>query len=502
MNTNTLNAGSVTFGTATVSGLTSLQNTTLTNGTSTNFASTGLLSFSTATGTQILANIGTFSTATVSGIAVCLANGVGCPSGTVLSDTLQSVTARGSFTTTTVQFFGGLTTSNLTATGTTSLQNTTATNLASTGLLSFVSATGSTLNANFASFASATVAGQGICLQNGVGCPSAAAEADTLASVTNRGAFATTTLTLFGGLTTSNLTATGTLSVTGVSSLAGVTFTNATGTNATTTNFFATNLGFSNATGTSLNVNALSAGSAVLGTVTVSGSTSLQNTTLTNGTSTNFASTGLLSFSTATGTQILANIGTFSTATVSGIAVCLANGVGCPSGTVLSDTLQSVTARGSFTTTTVQFFGGLTTSNLTATGTTSLQNTTATNLASTGLLSFVSATGSTLNANFASFASATVAGQGSVSRTVLAVLRLPLKPIPSLRSRTVEPLRPQPSRSSAASPLPTLPPPARSRLQAFPPLPELPSPMPPAPIRLPPIFLVRTSVSQTLQEPL
>ncbi|QQR60514.1 hypothetical protein IPH19_03830 [Candidatus Uhrbacteria bacterium] len=412
MNTNTLNAGSVTFGTATVSGLTSLQNTTLTNGTSTNFASTGLLSFSTATGTQILANIGTFSTATVMGVAVCLQNGVGCPSGTVLSDTLQSVTARGSFTTTTVQFFGGLTTSNLTATGTTSLQNTTATNLASTGLLSFVSATGSTLNANFASFASATVAGQGICLQNGVGCPSAAAEADTLASVTNRGAFATTTLTLFGGLTTSNLTATGTLSVTGVSSLAGVTFTNATGTNATTTNFFATNLGFSNATGTSLNVNALSAGSAVLGTVTVSGSTSLQNTTLTNGTSTNFASTGLLSFSTATGTQILANIGTFSTATVSGIAVCLANGVGCPSGTVLSDTLQSVTARGSFTTTTVQFFGGLTTSNLTATGTTSLQNTTATNLASTGLLSFVSATGSTLNANFASFASATVAGQG------------------------------------------------------------------------------------------
>jgi hypothetical protein len=547
LNVNALSAGSAVLGTVTVSGSTSLQNTTLTNGTSTNFASTGLLSFSTATGTQILANIGTFSTATVSGIAVCLANGVGCPSGTVLSDTLQSVTARGSFTTTTVQFFGGLSASNITATGTTSLQNTTATNLAatgllsftsatgtslnsnnaaigilsfgnatgatlnanvlsattvtstamfvngvavclangtncstagldtlqsvtargsfttttvqffgglsasnitatgttslqnttatnlaSTGLLSFVAATGSTLNANFASFASATIAGQGICLQNGVGCPSAAAEADTLASVTNRGAFATSSVTLFGGLTTSNLTATGTLSVTGNSSLAGVTFTNATGVNATTTNFFATNLGFSSATGTSFNSNALSAGSVTLGTATVSGLTSLQNTTLTNGTSTNFASTGLLSFSTATGTQILANIGTFSTATVSGVAVCLANGVGCPSGTVLSDTLQSVTARGSFTTTTVQFFGGLTTSDLTVTGTASLQNTTATNLAATGLLSFTSATGtslnsnnaaigilsfgsatgSTLNANFASFASATVAGQG------------------------------------------------------------------------------------------
>jgi hypothetical protein len=452
LNANTFNGGSVTLGTATVSGLASLQNATLTNGTSTNFASTGLLSFSTATGTQIFANIGTFSTATVMGVAVCLQSGVGCPSGTVLSDTLQSVTARGSFTTTTVQFFGGLSASNITATGTTSLQNTTATNLASTGLLSFTSATGtslnsnnaaigilsfgsatgSTLNTNFASFASATVAGQGICLQNGVGCPSIAAEADTLASVTNRGAFATSSVTLFGGLTSSNVTATGTLSVTGNSSLAGVTFTNATGTNATTTNFFATNLGFGSATGTSLNTNTLSAGSVVLGTVTVSGSTSLQNMTLTNGTSTNFASTGLLSFSTATGTQILANIGTFSTATVSGVAVCLANGVGCPSGTVLSDTLQSVTARGSFTTTTVQFFGGLTTSDLTVTGTASLQNTTATNLASTGLLSFTSATGtslnsnsaaigilsfgsatgSTLNANFASFASATVAGQG------------------------------------------------------------------------------------------
>jgi hypothetical protein len=230
-------------------------------------ATLGLLSLvsNTVTSTSIAANIGTFATATVMGSAVCLASGVGCPAGTVLSDTLQSVTARGSFTTTTVQFFGGLTASNITATGSTSLQNTTATNLASTGLLSFTTATGSTLNANFAQFASATVAGQGICLQNGVGCPSVASEADTLASVTNRGAFATSSVTLFGGLTASNISATGTLSVTGNSSLSGLTFTNATGVNATTTG----RLSFNIATGTSLLTNALTFGSGIGGTLNI-----------------------------------------------------------------------------------------------------------------------------------------------------------------------------------------------------------------------------------------
>jgi hypothetical protein len=298
------------------------------------------------------------------------------------------VTARGSFTTTTVQFFGGLTTSDLTVTGTASLQNTTATNLAATGLLSFTSATGtslnsnnaaigilsfgsatgSTLNANFASFASATVAGQGICLQNGVGCPSASAEADTLASVTNRGAFATSSVTLFGGLTASNFTATGTTSLQST----------------TATNLAATGLlSFTSATGTTLRANT--------------------------------ATIGLLTYGNATGATLNANVISAVTVTstamfVNGVAVCLANGTNCS--TAGLDTLQSVTARGSFTTTTAQFFGGLSASNITATGTTSLQNTTATNLASTGLLSFVSATGSTLNANFASFASATVAGQG------------------------------------------------------------------------------------------
>jgi hypothetical protein len=497
LNTNTFTAASVTLGTVTVSGSTSLQNTTLTNGTSTNFASTGLLSFASATGTNLTANIGTFATATVSGVAVCLANGVGCPSGTVLSDTLQSVTARGSFTTTTAQFFGGFVAASSSVTGTLNVAgalnvtgassltglaftNATGTNVTSTALSVlgtglFTNATASTLQANFASFASATVAGQGICLQNGVGCPSTSAvEVDTLQSVTNRGAFTTTTLTLFGGLTTSNLTATGTLSVTGNSSLSGVTFTNATGSNVTTTNLFATNgeitnlvastltaasfnatnltwsnatgtnttstnlfgtnLGFTNATGSSLNTNTFTAASVTLGTVTVSGSTSLQNTTLTNGTSTNFASTGLLSFASATGTNLTANIGTFATATVSGVAVCLANGVGCPSGTVLSDTLQSVTARGSFTTTTAQFFGGFVAASSSVTGTLNVAgalnvtgassltglaftNATGTNVTSTALSVlgtglFTNATASTLQANFASFASATVAGQG------------------------------------------------------------------------------------------
>ncbi|MBU0999758.1 hypothetical protein KKG24_05715, partial [Patescibacteria group bacterium] len=57
------------------------------------------------------------------------------------------------------------------------------------------------------------VGGQSVCLADGTNCPSGFTETDTLLSVTNRGSVATATLTLYGGLTASNVTATGTTSL-------------------------------------------------------------------------------------------------------------------------------------------------------------------------------------------------------------------------------------------------------------------------------------------------
>ncbi|QQR60428.1 beta-propeller domain-containing protein [Candidatus Uhrbacteria bacterium] len=53
----------------------------------------------------------------VGGVSVCLSNGTNCPAGSG-TDTLQSVTARGSFTTTTAQFFGGFVAASSSVTGT------------------------------------------------------------------------------------------------------------------------------------------------------------------------------------------------------------------------------------------------------------------------------------------------------------------------------------------------------------------------------------------------
>jgi hypothetical protein len=87
-------------------------------------AATGTISnfnFLNATGTFFSAATGTFGAVTtsnlwVTGQLVCLANGVNCPGG--VFDTLQSVTSRGSFTTTTLQFFGGFVAASSSVTGT------------------------------------------------------------------------------------------------------------------------------------------------------------------------------------------------------------------------------------------------------------------------------------------------------------------------------------------------------------------------------------------------
>src|SRR3989344_3454665 len=132
-------------------------------------------------------------------------------------------------------------------------------------------------------------------------------------------------------------------------------------------------------------------GLSVAGTSTLQGVT-WTNATGTNTTSTNLASTGLLTFNTATGVQLIANIGTFATATVMGQGICLSNGVNCPASvTTETDTLASVTQRGASATTTVTLFGGLVTSNLTVTGTTSLidgvfRSVTGVNMALTNLI--------------------------------------------------------------------------------------------------------------------
>jgi len=288
----------------------------------------------------------------------------------------------------------------------------TSTNLFVSGLTSSTN-----LNANIASFATATVAGQGICLSNGLFCSTGSVtEADTLQTVSNRGSFTTTTLSLFGGLTTSNLTATGTTSLQNTiitngtttnfavtnfvnsnlvpaadlafslgtasnrwnASLGDVTSTNVTTTNLSATNAFINTLGvttfsassgtitnflFANATGTNLFVTNFTATN---GTIT---SLSAVSVTTTNLLAASTTVTGTLTANNATASTLQANSATFATATVSGQAICLSNGVGCPSGAAEADTLQTVSNRGSFTTTTLSLFGGFVAASSSVTGT-------------------------------------------------------------------------------------------------------------------------------------
>ncbi|HWQ99564.1 MAG TPA: hypothetical protein VN397_01805, partial [Candidatus Methylomirabilis sp.] len=219
------------------------------------------------------------------------------------------------------------------ATGT----NTTSTNLYAANLL-WNGATGTNLLiTGSASTSQLSVGGYAVCLSNGTNCPSGIVESDTLASVTQRGATATTTVTLFGGLLTSSLTATGSysfvdgvernatsvniattnLTVTGTSNLNLVTWNGATGTNlyvsntlgaatGSFTNLTATNALFTNTTSTNANLTNL----------IVSGLTTLQNTTFTNATGTTLSLTGSLSAASTTVTTL-----NFTNATGSNIFV-------------------------------------------------------------------------------------------------------------------------------------------------------------------------------------
>jgi hypothetical protein len=134
--------------------------------------------------------------------------------------------------------------------------------------------------------------------------------------------------------------------------LTNITWVNATGTNTTSTNLFATTFGFTNATGDSLTSNI-----ANINTLTsVNGS--ITTLTSTSGTITTF------NFENATGSSLYAN--TIQATTVSstamfvnGVAVCLASGTNCPTGT--TPNLQTVTNAGNTTTNAIQFAGGTST---------------------------------------------------------------------------------------------------------------------------------------------
>lgn len=154
----------------------------------------------------------------------------------------------------------------------------------------FANSTSTNLSFSSASGSSLLIAGKQVCLADGTNCApvSIPASTSTLQDVTTNGASTSHLISAFGGVTTSNLTATGT------TSLQGMTFTDATGTNVTSTNLFASQGTFTNAQATNL--------------------------AFASGTSTNW-----FGFNTASGTNL-----SVSTLLVNGESVCLLSGTNCP----------------------------------------------------------------------------------------------------------------------------------------------------------------------------
>ncbi|MFZ2804544.1 MAG: hypothetical protein WA001_04950, partial [Patescibacteria group bacterium] len=244
----------------------------------------------------------------INGTEVCLLDGTDCPTGT--TPNFQTVTNTGNTTTNSIVVFGGITTSNLTATGTTSLQGTTMTNATAT---------------NFAVTGNVT---------------------SDLVPITD-----------------------GTLSLGSPTLRWNGNFNNTTSTNATTTNLFATN--------------------ATVGSLTIQSAFNPTNLTWVNATGTNTTSTNLAVLSSAY----------FATSTfINNTPICLADGTNCPSGT--TPNFQTVTNTGNTTTNAIQFNGGTSTGgflvqgNLVVSGTTAVQNITGanatfTNMAVTGQANLV-----------------------------------------------------------------------------------------------------------------
>ncbi|MEI7512930.1 MAG: hypothetical protein WCK01_05765, partial [Candidatus Uhrbacteria bacterium] len=233
----------------------------------------------------------------VGGQLVCLANGTNCLG--TSGSSLEAVSNIGASTTHQLYFFGGFmgasstVTSTFTVLGTSNLQNVTATQVTTTYLYA-TTASSSALFASNATFATATVMGQAVCLENGVGCP-ATSQSDTLASVTDRGAFATSTLQLYGGFIGASSTVTSTFTVLGATTLGTLNGSDATFASVTSTSWF----GFGSASGSTLNATSIK---------------------------------------------------------VNGVSVCLADGTNCLGAT--ASTLQQITDNGATTTNQLHLVGG------------------------------------------------------------------------------------------------------------------------------------------------
>jgi hypothetical protein len=292
----------------------------------------------------------------VSGQSVCLNDGTNCSSLTE-SDTLQEVVARGATTSIALTLFGGASTSELFVTstlnvgglvtsnlnpsvdlvqglGSASLRwngyfgTVTTTNLLATSVVgtsaTFTNATATNLFAALVSSSQLIVNGQDVCLQDGSNCPAVAAEADTLSSVTGRGATSSVAVTFFGGVTSSNLNVSGTSNLATInassvaisggltaatSSITGISWTNATGTNTTGTNAF-----FANLEGTTGSFNELYTASTTLGQATAT-TFFTQTFTATDAGITN-ATTTNLAFTNASGASMIVTVLNAGTATV------------------------------------------------------------------------------------------------------------------------------------------------------------------------------------------
>ncbi|MFA5130569.1 MAG: hypothetical protein WC477_06700, partial [Patescibacteria group bacterium] len=261
--------------------------------------------------------------------------------------------------------------------------------------------------------------GQEVCLKNGTGCPPANSGVPTLLDVTNVGGIATSTnIYFYGGVTSSQLT------VTGTTALQGVSFTSATGTSIQTTSATIQTFNFGSATGsdlfsttgrfTTICISGSCQSSWPSGSTTSSwyGPIMWSNATGTNTTTTNLGVTGLsslqaLTFTSGTGTDFFSETGRFTAVTttsltVNGQTVCLKDGTNCPiSAGAIPTLLQVTNAGGVSTSTSIYFYGGVTSSQLTVTGTTALQD-----------VSFTSATGTSIQttsstSNYVSFNGAT-----------------------------------------------------------------------------------------------
>lgn len=177
---------------------------------------------------------------------------------------------------------------------------------------------------------STTVNGQTVCLGDGTNCIAGNSD-DTLADVTNRGAVATTSVTLYGGATVGQtFTATGSAVLPSTTTIDSKNVCLADGTNCIAgaeadTLFSVTNRG-------SIATSSLTlyGGATVGGTLTSTGTANLQLLTFTNGTGTTLETTNLMKAASliVTGNSQFQDISSFGTATGTGLhaaVVCLTN---------------------------------------------------------------------------------------------------------------------------------------------------------------------------------